>query len=78
MTTSAVDQEEQTVFVRESNDEPHVVAKDDEPEYVVPASGHVLLSDSCETVEPYGWADGSIHPMGAGGRSGGIALLGPG
>ncbi len=42
--TSAVEQE-QTVFVRERNDEPHVVENDDQLEYVVPASGHVLLSD---------------------------------
>ncbi len=43
--TSAVDQK-QTVFVRERNDKPHVVENDDQLEYVVPASGYVLLSDS--------------------------------
>ncbi len=41
---SAVNQE-QTVFVRERNDEPHVVEKDEQLEKIVPASGHVLLSD---------------------------------
>ncbi len=65
--TSAVDKE-QTVFVRERNDEPHVVEKDDQLKKVVPASGQVLLFNCCETDGPYGWADRAIDPSGADGR----------